>query len=294
LRATKTFTFDASNWMKPATVVVSAPNDHRAWYRRIAEIRNVVGGTDTNYLNYFNTVPDALVPVTVIDSRVGGTYVQPPTVSPVLVAGQSVDYTIRLSGAPVGPVNLNFVSNLALQNPALLTEVPVIQAAAGLRVILHSADSLQPLGPVYNISSLVVSAADALDLRYQNGMSSVTFGSTNWNQPFTARLTINSSSALGNPDQPVKLFPVTGFLANGVQGILAFDTLYSPYDFTLAGAISIPAIPANRSANAASVRGTHEVVNFDRVPDRKRGTNLQASSRSSAILPANPMVVLKE
>ena len=288
--ANETVTFDSTNWMNPVTIVISAANNGLAWYRSIAEIRNVVGGTDPAYNSYFASVPDVLIPVTVVDANTGGTVVQQPVGDPVLVAGQpgTVDYSVRLSSQPTAPVKLTFgpdnsvlnnaasvkgnasplsapvshgLVSLASFNPTSLT-VPVgpaspskpntpvqvlpISASPSLRVALHApivnlsqGPRFFPLGVPAN-PPLSVASAVAGDTRFDAGTQVLTFGAADWNQPFVASISVNPNANLGDISQPHKLFPLQSFVANPIQGLLAFDCHFSPIDYTPAQPLMLP------------------------------------------------------
>lgn len=288
--ANNTVTFDSTNWMNPINIVISAASDNLAWYRSIAEIRNVVGGTDTAYNSYFASVPDVLVPVTVVDANTGSTVVQQPTGNPVLVAGQAgtVDYSVRLSSQPTAPVKLTFGPNnsvlsnitsakgnasplsapvshglvsLASFNPTSLT-VPVgpaspatptqpvqpmpISAPPTLRVAIQTPTANLSQGPrFFPLSSassglLSVSSAVPGDARLNTGTQVLTFDAGNWNQPFIVAVSVNANGAFGDVTQPHKLFPLQSFVANPIQGLLAFDCHYSPIDYTPAQPLMLP------------------------------------------------------
>jgi len=197
--AARTLTFDSTNWLAPATILVSAQNedneccDHQSDEGGNGDendleglITHTVTSTDPAYTSFFSTHPSPAVLVHIVgdseDMGDGGNdegdehdaadvYVKQPNGGLLVATGDpSGDtYSIRLTEAP-----------------------------AGQQVVTLQSDG----------QTVASDACTPCDSRFTAGTApTVTFDATNWWIPFVVRLTSNPSAPATDPYQPLQQFP---------------------------------------------------------------------------------------
>ncbi len=188
-----TITFTSANWNVPVSVSahgIEAASPQNPVAATITMTETSSGGVSPVYAS--GTTAQT-IPVTIVDTRLGGLIVTPQVPGAILTPLDPYFYTLALTKAPL-PGDTVVVSLLGSGGMVESSEFndPRFTAASG-----SNPATLTP--------------------------ATVTFDSSNWNQPFYVEVTVAAGAPANVPSQPVQVFQAQPHVLSAIQGPLIIE-----------------------------------------------------------------------
>jgi Ca2+-binding RTX toxin-like protein len=185
--ATNTVTFNSSNWNVPVNVQVSAFNDGIQENRATERIVHTISSTG----GVFAAAADPVeVEVDVRDNDAGGLVVVQSGDSTVVSETTGDNYALQLTRAPTAPVVVSILTD----------------------------------GKTVASKDAATDPAETREIVMVNGVPTVTFDASNWDDPFFVRLDVGTEGETNPDGQPVQTYPPQPHVVAGqIEGPLIIE-----------------------------------------------------------------------